>query len=134
MLVIRHGPYRALERLKPVAVMCWHAHPGNWPLTVLDMGYRHGLDTRLGRLVVTRYLLAALADLNDDSHFRDTRVDRPQDRLGWAIRRQDGAGSDPGWARTVAIRAQTQWGFTVVKPKSSRPSWARDGFYAERPR
>ena len=108
--------------------------PGNWPLTVLDMGYRDGLETRLGRFVVTKYLLAALAELNDDPHFRDTQVDRPQDRLGWAIRRQDGAGSDPGWARCVATRAQVQWGFGVVKPKSRRPSWARDGFYAERPR
>jgi hypothetical protein len=58
-----HGPDREPERLKPIAVLCWHAHPGNWPLTVLDMGYPLGLDAELGQFVATQYLLAGLADL-----------------------------------------------------------------------
>jgi hypothetical protein len=114
--------------------MCWHAHEGNWPLTVLDLGYRLGMDSELGRLLVEGYLLAALADLNDHPRLQDRKVARPTDRLGWAIRKQDGAGADPAWGRTVATRAQAEWGFQVVKPKSARPPWARDGFYGERPR
>jgi hypothetical protein len=134
VLVVRHSPRGRARLLAPVAVLCWHAHPGNWPLTVLDVGYRLGLDAELGQLLVVEVLLAALADLNDRVELRDRKVPRPDDRLGWAIRRQDGAGADPAWARTVATRAQLQWGFAVVKPKSRRPTWARQGFYAERPR
>lgn len=134
VLLVRHGPYGKPEQLFPVAVLCWHAHAGNWPLTVLDAGYRLGTRADVGRLLVVEYLLAALAELNDDPHLRDTHVPRPADRLGWAIRREDGAGSDPAWARAVATRAQAEWAFRVVKQKGRRPAWARDGFYAERAR
>jgi hypothetical protein len=102
-------------------------------LCVLDCGYRLGMDDEHGRFVVEQHLLAALADLNDGPRLQDRKVPRPQDRLGWAIRRQDGAGSDRAWGRAVAARAQS-WGFAVVRPKSARPRWARDGFYGERPR
>jgi hypothetical protein len=133
VLIIRHGPVLREQELAPVAVMCWHAHGGNWPLCVLDCGYRRGMDDAQGAFIVEQYLFGALADLNDRLQFRDRKVPRPTDRLGWAIRRQDGAGSDPAWGRTVAARAQG-WGFAVVRPKSARPTWARDGFYGERPR
>jgi hypothetical protein len=134
VLIVRHGPKGQPERLKPIAVLCWHAHSGNWPLAVLDLGYVRGLDKKLGRLAVTGFLLAALAELNDHPKLRDKAVPRPADKLAWAVRRQDGAGSDPAWARTVARRSLTEWGFAVVKQKSKRPPWARSGFYAERPR
>lgn len=132
-LVIRHGPCGAHAELRPVAVLCWHAHGGNWPLTVLDCGYRRGLGDEAGSLLVEGYLLPALAQLNDRRELQDRRVARPTDRLGWAVRYEDGAGSDRPWARAVARRAQC-WGFRVVKPKSARPSWARNGFYGERRR
>lgn len=131
VLVVRHGPVGDHRLLLPVGVLCWHVHPGNWPLTVLDMGCVLGLDSALVDLVGREYLLAALADLNRRPELRDREVPRP-DTLGWAIRRQDGAGSDPDWGRAVATRAQSEWGFQVVRPRSSRPSWARDGFYGER--
>ncbi len=133
VLVVRHGPVGNNAELVPVAVLCWHVHGGNWPLAVLDCGYRLGLDAEQGRFIVEAYLLAALAELNDRPKLQDRKVPRPTDRLGWAIRRQDGAGSDPAWGRAVATRAQ-HWGFAVVKPKSARPKWARDGFYGERRR
>jgi|GEM_PF-2051089 len=134
VLIVRHGPVMQRRLLRPIAVLCWHAHAGNWPLTVLDAGYRLDLDGDAGRALVGDVLFAALADLNDRPELRDTKVARPNDRLGWAVRKQDGAGSDPNWGRTVAARAQTTFGFRVVKPKKSRPSWAREGFYAERSR
>lgn len=133
VLIVRHGPVLNERKLVPAAVMCWHAHGGNWPLSVLDAGFRLDLDADLGTFLVEEYLFAALADLNDRPQLQDRKVPRPTDRLGWAIRRQDGAGSDLAWGRTVATRAQ-RYGFAVVKPKSARPTWARDGFYGERPR
>ena len=114
--------------------MCWHAHGGNWPLAVLDLGYRLDLDPERGRLLVEDFLLPALGDLNDGPAFRDRKVARPTDRLGWAIRHQDGAGSDKAWGWAVATRAQADWGFSIVKPKSARPNWAREGFYGARRR
>jgi hypothetical protein len=39
VLIISSGPRGKREALSPVAVMCWHAHGGNWPLAVLDLGY-----------------------------------------------------------------------------------------------
>ena len=134
VLVVRTGPWRVREALRPVAVLCWHVHAGHWPLAVLDLGYRSDLDADRGRFLVEGVLLAALAELNDSPALQDRKLARPADRLGWAIRRQDGAGSDLGWARTVAGRAQREWGFGVVKPKSARPPWAREGFYGERRR
>lgn len=134
VLIVRHGPQGQPEQLKPIAVLCWHAHDGNWPLAVLDLGYRLGLDEELGRLVVKDYLLAALAELNDHPKLQSTKVARPSDKLAWAIRKQDGAGSDPAWGRTVATRALREWGFSVIKQKGQRPPWAQSGFYAERPR
>ncbi|MHB8693124.1 MAG: hypothetical protein ACYDHH_17950 [Solirubrobacteraceae bacterium] len=134
VLIISSGPHGKPEALSPVAVMSWHVHGGNWPLAVLDLGYRLDLDVERGRLLVEDFLLAALGELNDRREFQDTQIARPTDRLGWAIRHQDGAGSDKAWGRTVAMRAQADWGFRVVKPKSARPHWAREGFYGERPR
>jgi hypothetical protein len=132
VLVVASGPHGKQEALSPVAVMCWHAHSGNWPLSVLDLGYRLDLDATLGRVLVEETLLPALGDLNDRPEFKDTAVARPTDRLGWAVSHQEGAGSDKDWARTVAIRAQREWGFGIVKPKSARPTWAQVGFYGER--
>ena len=134
VLIVRTGRWRVREALRPVAVLCWHAHAGHWPLAVLDLGYRTDLDPDRGRFLTEDLLLAALADLNDSAALQDRKVARPADRLGWAVRRQDGAGSDLGWGRTVAGRAQREWGFGIVKPKSARPAWAREGFYGERRR
>jgi hypothetical protein len=134
VLIVRHGPHAKPEKLKPVAALCWHAHPGNWPLTALDAGYVLGLDAALGKLLVNDYLFAALAELNDHRRLQDRAVPRPTDRLGWGIRQQSGAGSDPAWARAVATRAQAEWNFKVIRQKRLRPAWARSGFYAERPR
>jgi len=134
VLIVSTGPYGKPEALTPVAVMCWHAHGGNWPLAVLDLGYQLGLDAERGRLLVEGVLLPALGELNDRPEFKDTKVARPTDRLGWAITHQDGAGSDRAWGRAVALRAQAEWAFQIVKPKSARPSWAREGFYGERSR
>lgn len=134
VLIISSGPHGKREALRPVAVMCWHAHEGNWPLAVLDAGYQLGLDAERGRLLVEEALFPALGALNDRSEFKDRKVARPTDRLGWAVRHEDGAGSDKTWARAVATRAQAEWAFEIVKPKSSRPTWAQEGFYGERPR
>jgi hypothetical protein len=134
VLIISSGPHGKRASLSPVAALCWHAHAGNWPLAVLDLGYRLDLDPVRGRLLIEGVLLPALGELNDRPEFQDTQIARPTDRLGWAIRHQDGAGSDKAWGRTVATRAQAEWGFRVVKPKSARPDWAREGFYGERPR
>lgn len=134
VLIVRSGPHGNRAALSPVAVMFWHAHQGNWPLSVLDLGYRIDADAARGRAWVEETLLSALADLNDRKVLRDRKVPRPTDRLGWAVQRQDGAGSDPSWARRVATRAQVEWDFQTVRPKSARPRWARDGFYGERRR
>jgi hypothetical protein len=134
VLIVRSGPRGQREALSPVAVMCCHVHKGNSPLAVLDLGYRKDVDAERGRVLVDSFLLSALADLNDNPVFKDRKVPRPSDRLGWAIRHQDGAGSDRPWGRVVARRAQGEWGFHIVKPKTARPSWAQDGFYGERPR
>lgn len=133
VLVVREGPVGEVEKLRPVAVLCWHVHQGNWPLAVLDMGYRCDLDAAHGEQLVERLLLPALCVLNDHDRFKDTDAARPTDRIGWAVRRQEGAGSDAEWARQVAMRAQQDWGFRRVE-KRHRPSWAQEGFYGERRR
>jgi len=133
VLAVFDGPVGKAERLRPVAALCWHVHQGNWPLTVLDLGYRIDLDEVYGRALVEQVLLPALGELNDREELRDTDVPRPSDTLGWAVRREDGAGSDPQWARAVATRAQADWGFVRVT-KRDRPGWAVDGFYGSRQR
>ena len=82
VLVVRHGAVGNYPELVPVAVLCWHVHGGNWPLAVLDCGYRLGLDPEQGRFIVEAYLLAALAGLNDHPKLQDRKVPRPTDRLG----------------------------------------------------
>lgn len=133
LLIVREGPAGAREKLRPVAVLCWHVHQGNWPLAVLDLGYRADLDDTHGQQLVDRLLLPALCVLNDHERFKDTGVARPTDVIGWAVRRQEGAGSDTAWARQVATRAQQDWGFTRLE-KHLRPSWAQEGFYGQRSR
>jgi len=56
--------------------------------------------------------------VQDHAYFQDRKVARPTDRSGWAVRHQDGAGSDRAWARAVAGRAQTDWGFRIVKQRA----------------
>lgn len=133
VLIVREGPTGEPEKLRPVAVLCWHVHQGNWPLAVLDMGYRTDLDAAHGQRLVEGLLLPALCVLNDHETFKDTGVARPTDVIGWAVRRQEGAGSDSSWARQVAARAQQDWSFARVE-KRLRPSWAQEGFYGERRR
>src|SRR5581483_1122637 len=60
VLTIRSGAHGRRDELSPVAVMCWHAHGGNWPLAVLDLGYRLDLDAQRGQLLIQGFLLPAL--------------------------------------------------------------------------
>jgi len=118
----------------PVACCCWHVHRGNWPLCVLDAGWSRSLTKAAGIVLVERALFGALRQMAADVHLRDTHVQRPSDRIGWRVNHQDGAGSlqaRKAWARAVATRAQQDFRFAKLE-KSKRPTWAREGFYAER--
>lgn len=125
---------RGGRRKYPVAVCCWHLHPGAWPLCILDAGYRLGLPPDQGKRFVERFLFAAIRDLAEDLRLQDTQTPRPTDHIGWAVSRPNpGGGEKEGKrrAKAIATRAMGEYGFERVG-KKDRPTWAKDGFYGQR--
>lgn len=135
VLYLHTGPMRYRE---PVAVVSWHFHEGNWPLTILDMGYRLDLDVETGRALVERVLLRAFADLNAHPKIPTTKVARPNDHFAWMVTNETGAGTKGNHCKAIATRAQLEWGF-VSQKGAQKPAWARSnngkgGFYGVRAR
>lgn len=135
VLYVLAGPSHSRE---PLAALCWHFHDGNWPLTILDMGYANDVDDGVGRRLINEILLPAFASLNDNPKVSTKKVVRPSDHLAWMVTNETGAGTKGNHCRAIATRAQGEWGFASVKGKNKPPfaqsKNGKGGFYGIRKR